>query len=223
METPIETVALAQLTVSNLAHASHDSHTQNHVDRVSKLDPNFGQARARRTHQIWNHVHPPAAHGALAEAIKLAVDVSWSGPISCGSGFISAGRAYIRALFDACDIVNFRSVVITTRPLFVIQRNQDPAFHSEPGEKFLFRHRPVAPKNLFRLANLSDSFDPGDNALVLRVSGARRGVAHAVSSFDLERTIVQNAIQDHFGIVHSPVAFPKNKKGLSQNGIGPSN
>jgi tRNA/tmRNA/rRNA uracil-C5-methylase (TrmA/RlmC/RlmD family) len=50
--------------------------------------------------------------------------------------------------------------------------------------------------------------------LVLRVSGSKRGVAHRVSCLAVERTILQNAIQDHFGMVHSLPAFPKNKKAL---------
>src|SRR5260370_32566824 len=111
METAIETFTLAQLTISNLAHASHDSHTQNHVDRVGKLDPDFGQARAGGTHQIWNHVHPSSTHRALSQALKLAVPLRWSNPIIRGSGFITARRAYIFALFNPSHILNLPSVV----------------------------------------------------------------------------------------------------------------
>jgi hypothetical protein len=103
-------------------------------------------------------------------------------------------------------------MVITTGPLFSIQWNQDPLLNRETGEKILFLHRAITPKNLFRLANVGHSFNPGDNALVMRVSGAKRTVAHAVSSLGLKRTILQNAIQDHFGIVHSRSAFSKNQK-----------
>jgi hypothetical protein len=103
-------------------------------------------------------------------------------------------------------------MVITTGPFFSIQWNQDPLLNGKTGEKILFLHRAITPKNLFRLANVGHFFNPGDNALVMCVFAARRTVAHAVSSLGLKRTILQNAIQDHFGIVHSRSAFSKNQK-----------
>jgi hypothetical protein len=103
-------------------------------------------------------------------------------------------------------------MVITAGPLFSIQCNQDPLLNRKTGKKILFLHRAITPKNLFRLANVGHSFNPGDNALVMRVSGAKRTVAHAVSSLGLKRTILPNAIQDHFGMVHSRSAFSKNQK-----------
>jgi hypothetical protein len=50
MEAAIEIVTFAELTISDLAHARHDSHAQNDVYRIGKLDPDFGQARPGRAH-----------------------------------------------------------------------------------------------------------------------------------------------------------------------------
>jgi hypothetical protein len=72
-------------------------------------------------------------------------------------------------------------MIIATGPLLLVQSDDDSSVYRQTSKKILFRQRSIAPKDLFRLADLGHPFDPGDSGLVLGIPGSKVAIAHAVS------------------------------------------
>ncbi len=89
----------------DLAHARHDAHAQDDVDRVGDFEADFGERRIRRTHDVGNDEHRPSPHRAFEHLVQLRVGLRGRGPVIRWTGFLFRRRADEGELLDPRDVV----------------------------------------------------------------------------------------------------------------------
>ena len=91
----------------HVAHPRHDAHAQHDVDRVGDFEPDLGQRRIRRSHDVGHDEHRPPAHRAFQHAVQLAVRLGGLRPVVGRAGFFLRRRADEGELLDRATSFGF--------------------------------------------------------------------------------------------------------------------
>ena len=93
MQSGHEIVGGAQAVLRDFAHARHDAHAGHHVGAVGDFHADFAERRLHRAHDVGNHVHGAAAHGAVQQHADFVLGAVGVHPVIGGADVVFAGAA----------------------------------------------------------------------------------------------------------------------------------
>src|SRR5260370_36154120 len=181
MKTTIEIVPVAKFGQSDLPHARHYSHAQYHIDRVGKLNPDFGERRCRRPHQIRNYIHGSSLQGSPDQSVQFLVHLRGWRPVISRAGFFLFWRADEGVLLHPSNIVGVRTMIVTTRPFLLVEFDEHPFVDRFLGQKRPRLWQTATPENGFRLTKLGHLVDPLTDVEVGGVFNAKHCITHFAS------------------------------------------
>ena len=167
------------------AHAGHDPHRTGYVSRVSQLNADVGDRRAERAHRERQHVHGPALHRALEQAVQGGAHLLGRPPVIGRTGVLFLLGADDGAVFDTGDVPGVRTRQIRVGSLGFRELRESAAVDEPLSEALVLVRRSVTPQDRVGLGQLGDFLHPGEQ---LRVVGGRRhlgGFTHECSSAPL--------------------------------------
>ena len=102
---PFDVVVRGPQTIErNLAHASHDAHTDGNIRTISNFHANLTIRGAHRPHDVGHHVHCAALHGTGKKLSDLGFGFGWGHPIIVRSGILTLPRADIGEVLGPCHV-----------------------------------------------------------------------------------------------------------------------
>ena len=162
----VELLPNPQMIPGHFSHTRHDPHVQDDIDRICQLDAYFGQRRTGRSHQVRNDKHRSAFHRTCQQPTHLLPHHLRLHPVIRRPRLFFSSRADVGALLHSRHIVRIGVVIVTTRPFFLIERDQHSLLHGLLGQIGFFRFRTIAPKDVLRLGEGCGFFDPGNRKFV---------------------------------------------------------
>ena len=136
---------VAERVERRLTHPGHDPHRDRHVRRVGQLHADVGDRRPDRTHRERDHVHRPAAHRALEQAVQQPAHLRGLAPVVRRAGVRLVGRADVRPVLHARHIAGVRPRKVGVRTLGVRQALERAAVDQHLREPVVLLVGAVAP------------------------------------------------------------------------------
>ncbi|MPN09413.1 hypothetical protein SDC9_156703 [bioreactor metagenome] len=190
VDAAIEPVVVSQLLESDIAGTGHGAHAEDDVDGVGDFDADLGHERAGRSHQVRDHIHRAALHGAVEQPFELGIHVFRGHPVIGWTRVFLLHGANKGGLLHPGDIVGVRAVVIATGKLFLVQLDEDAFLDRLVKHAGALFFGAVDPVNVIWLAQFDLLLHPGKNGGVfgiwfpdfsshssVSVSAKRRGCA----------------------------------------------
>ena len=119
-----EVVRVPHVVEGHLAHPRHDVHARGGVGAVRHHHAHAAHRRARRSHEVGDDVHRPAAHAAAEEAADPLLRLRRGHPVVGRAGVVLLAAADERELLGAGDVGWVAAMQVAVRVGLLVHRHQ---------------------------------------------------------------------------------------------------
>ena len=168
VQTANPVVAVSEGIYNFLADSRHDSHVENDIDGIRKLNAYLRERRADRTHRIGNNIHCSALIAVLSYIIEHLIGLGGIHPVVGRTCLVCALRADKCAVFNTCDIVGLGSVEQASGEKILVELNHLAGLAGLCAQSVKLLLAAVDPHDFVGRYESYFLFDPVDYCLVLR-------------------------------------------------------
>ena len=162
-------VAVGAYRVEHLpAHAGHDAHIQNNIDRVGHFNAVAREGRAYDAHGIGNDVHRPAVHGAAGDLVCKFVRLPGVHPVVVGTRVIAVFSANKGSVLHSCNVVHLSAVKVAIGQKAVVQLDKLAGIYGLFSQLVDLLLTAVYPHDIIGLGKICALFDEGENFFISR-------------------------------------------------------